>query len=72
MKQNRFKVGDLVYMPDSSLGVVEVLEVDGCHLSTMEGGCHIGDQEFRFKDPVTGDDDWMHSNQFELVEPETQ
>jgi hypothetical protein len=57
-----FKVGDRVEMPGVPV-VVTVLEV-------KTGGCgHPGcdREEFRFADPESGEDDWMHSDEFRLA-----
>lgn len=61
MSYQRFKVGQRVRMPGVPF-VLDVLEVrDGCG----DEGCDR--QSFRFKDPETGEDDWMHSDEFELA-----
>lgn len=59
----KFKVGDLVQMPGVPI-TVEVLEVGVCD----DSDCHDGPVEtFRFKDPGSGENDWMHANEFEKV-----
>jgi hypothetical protein len=55
-----FKEGDIVAMPGVPF-VVKVLETRTCE----EPGCDL--QTFRYVDPETGDDDWIHSNMFELT-----
>lgn len=60
----KFNVGDRVAMPGVPF-VVKVLELGQCD----EGpGCELGDETFRFADPQTGGDDWIHTSEFELVE----
>lgn len=57
------KVGDAVTMPGTPF-VVGVLELGIC-----EDGddCEFGPTTFRFTDPHTGEDDWMHVSEFEKV-----
>ncbi len=58
---SKFEIGDKVQMPGVPF-VVEVLEFGDCE----EGGdCDAGGETFRFKDPESGEDDWMHSEEFE-------
>jgi hypothetical protein len=57
-----FKVGDKVRMPGVPV-VVEVLALNTC----MDPDCDR--PTFIFADPITGDDDEMHCDQFELVTP---
>lgn len=57
----KFEIGDKVQMPGVPV-VVEALEFGQCDDAP---GCPIGDETFRFKDPETGDDDWMHVSEFE-------
>ena len=60
-----FEVGEKVHMPGLPL-VVEVLEVGpACQecLAVAPGDHPV----FRFTDPVTGVDDWMHCAEFQLV-----
>lgn len=56
-----FQVGDKVKMPGVPF-VVEVLEIRDCGKDdcTRPG-------TFRFKDPETGENDWMHCDEFEKV-----
>lgn len=59
---SKFKTGDRVEMPGVPF-VVTVLEI-------RDGGC--GDEgcdreTFRFADPQSGEDDWMHSDEFRLA-----
>lgn len=62
---SKFQVGDRVQMPGVPF-VVTVLEIGTCE---DEGGCEFGPPElFRFKDPESGEDDWMHSYDFEKVQ----
>lgn len=61
----KFQVGDKVQMDGVPL-IVEVLELGACE----DPRCDIdgGDGEtFRFVDPETGEDDWMHTASFELA-----
>lgn len=63
-----FNVGDQVYMPGLPLPPVSVLEVKECDdEDNPPEGCQLGGQVFRFKDPGTGQDDWMHSVEFQRV-----
>jgi hypothetical protein len=58
-----FDIGDKVQMP-GTLFTVEVLEIGVCEdYGTF--GCHP--ETFRFADPHTGEDDWMHTDEFEKV-----
>lgn len=57
----KFEVGDRVKMP----GVPIVVEVSGFGICDEEG-CLQPDL-FCFRDPVTGEEDWMHVAEFELV-----
>lgn len=61
----KFNVGDRVQMPGVPF-VVKVLELGQCDDAP---GCDLGDETFRFADPQTGADDWMHTSDFELVQP---
>lgn len=57
----KFEVGDKVQMTGVPV-VVEVLELGVC-----DDGDGCVQETFRFKDPQTGGDDWMHSSEFEKV-----
>lgn len=57
----RFKIGDKVRLPGVPF-VVEVLEIGTCDDGP---DCDLGGETFRFVDPETGDDDWMHTVAFE-------
>lgn len=57
----KFNVGDKVQMPGVPF-VVEVLDIGTCE----DLGCDA--ETFRFKDPGGLGDDWMHSDEFELVQ----
>jgi len=57
----KFEIGDKVIMPGTPI-IVEVLEIGVC---VDDDGC--GDEIFRFNDPSGLGEDWMHSNEFELV-----
>lgn len=60
---SKFNIGDKVRMPGVPF-IVEVRELKACD----EPGCEMGDGEvFRFADPETGEDDWMHTAEFERV-----
>lgn len=61
----KFKVGDKVQMDGVPL-VVEVLELGVCtdQRCDLDGGTG---ETFRFADPETGEDDWMHTASFELA-----
>lgn len=59
----KFEVGDKVRMTGVPL-TVEVLEIGTC-ADYETFGCHP--ETFRFKDPQTGEDDWMHTDEFEKV-----
>jgi len=72
---SKFKIGDRVQM-DAVPFVVEVLEIKPCdepHYDPPHGyrpgdGCDMGDgQVFRFRDPLSGAEDWMHTMDFERV-----
>lgn len=56
---SKFQIGDKVQMPGTPF-VVEVLEIGDCD------DCGPGEL-FRLKDPESGEDDWMHTEEFELV-----
>jgi urease alpha subunit len=59
---SKFEIGDKVRLADTSFSfTVEVLGFDQCD----EDDCVFGGELFRFKDPVSGEDDWMHSTEFE-------
>lgn len=60
----KFNVGDKVQMPGVPIPPVEVLELGEC--SDCDP-CDLGGQVFRFKDPNSGEDDWMHSSEFRPV-----
>lgn len=55
----KFEVGDKVQMPGVPF-IVEVLEIGVCEDGAT---CGLGEETFRFKDPATGDDDWMHADE---------
>lgn len=58
---NQFNVDDYVEMPGVPL-VVSVLELGTC----PDPGCDR--PTFRFADPATGEDDWMHQDdEFRLL-----
>jgi hypothetical protein len=57
----KFDIGDRVRMPGVPF-VVEVLEFGACD----ERWC-AERETFRFKDPQTGEDDWMHVRDFEVA-----
>jgi hypothetical protein len=57
---SKFNVGDQVRMPGVPF-IVEVLEIGECE---QGDSCEFGPETFRFKDPETGRDDWMHSSPF--------
>jgi hypothetical protein len=59
----KFEIGDKVRMPGVPI-VVEVLEIGTCE---QGDACEFGPETFRFADPVTGEDDWMHTSEFEAV-----
>lgn len=60
------RVGDQVGMPGVPL-VVKVLEIGTCE----EGdNCLLGGATFRFADPGTGNDDWAHASEFDVVHRE--
>jgi hypothetical protein len=61
----KFKIGDKVQMEGVPL-IVEVLELGDCEdpRCDLDGGTG---ETFRFVDPETGEDDWMHTASFELV-----
>jgi len=60
----KFNIGDHVAMPGVPI-VVEVLEFGICW---EDQECSLGaSTTFRFKDPQTGQDDWMHVIEFEKV-----
>lgn len=63
---SKFEVGDKVKMAGVPF-VVEVLELRACEDSHGQP-CDLGGETFRFKDPENGDDDWMHSSEFEKVD----
>ncbi len=64
----KFGIGDRVRMIGVPI-VVEVLEFDTCPDATPEYGmCDFGGELFRFRDPQTGESDWMHTSDFERVE----
>ncbi|HEU4541966.1 MAG TPA: hypothetical protein VFR23_12640 [Jiangellaceae bacterium] len=54
----KFEIGDEVRMPGAPF-VVEVVEIGTCD----DDGCDA--EIFRFKDPESGEDDWMHTAEFE-------
>ena len=58
---SKFDIGDKVRM----LGVPFVVEV--VEIGTCEDGddCDLGTETFRFKDPISLGDDWMHTSEFE-------
>lgn len=57
----KFEIGDKVHMPEEPSWVVEVLEIGDCVYSDCPG------ETFRFIDPETGGDDWMHTSEFERI-----
>lgn len=57
--KGEFDVGDKVKMPGISV-VVEALELTNCQ--------DCGAPSFRFKDPETGEDDFMHKSEFYKVD----
>ncbi len=59
----KFEVGDKVQMSGVPFRV-EVLEIGVCE-DYKQFGCHP--ETFRFKDPDSGEDDWMHVDEFEKV-----
>jgi hypothetical protein len=59
----KFEIGDRVYTPSVPFEV-EVLELDTCKDVWVSECCG---EMFRFKDPETGEDDWMHTDEFEKV-----
>lgn len=67
-QSSKFSVGDKVHMPGMPIPPVTVLEVKQCDdEDNPSEGCQLGIEIFRFKDPGTGEDDWMHSSEFERV-----
>jgi hypothetical protein len=60
---SKFQIGDRVRMPGVPF-VVTVEEIGRC-----EDGddCDLGGETFRFADPESGENDWMHSAEFEKV-----
>lgn len=62
---SKLQVGDRVQMPGVPF-VVEVLELGVCD----DPDCHFDGsvETFRVKDPQSGEDDWMHSAEFERVD----
>lgn len=58
----KFEVGDLVEMPGVPF-TVEVLEVTPC----IDLAPLCPRESFRFRDPVSGEDDWMHCDEFRRV-----
>lgn len=62
----KFEIGDKVQMPFAPGVVVEVLELGKCD-DCAPGMCDLGGEVFRFKDPETGSDDWMHTSEFERI-----
>ena len=40
---------------------------NNCSIGTCEDGddCDLGAETFRFKDPISLGDDWMHTSEFE-------
>lgn len=65
---SKFQVGDIVQMPGVPFRLT-VLEIGVCNDEREEPtlSCPLGSEVFRFKDPVTGENDWMHSSEFEKV-----
>lgn len=59
----KFQIGDRVQMPGVPF-IVEVLEFGVCE-DFEKFGCHP--ETFRFQDPESGEDDWMHTDEFEKV-----
>jgi hypothetical protein len=60
---SKFNVGDRVIMPGTPY-ILDVLEIGECE----EGdGCEFGPELFRFADPETSVNDWMHSSMFVKV-----
>lgn len=57
-----FKISDNAI---AMLPHVTVLEIKPCEDGNM---CALGNEVFRFTDPVAGEDDWMHTSEFEVVE----
>lgn len=57
----KFEIGEKVRMPGVPL-VVEVLEIGTCRYGP---DCSLGGATFRFADPQSGADDWMHTAEFE-------
>ncbi|HEU4540303.1 MAG TPA: hypothetical protein VFR23_04175 [Jiangellaceae bacterium] len=63
----KFEIGDKVRMPGVPF-IVEVLEIGTCEEAEHDpDDCEYGGETFRFTDPESGEDDWMHTAEFERV-----